>query len=190
MYPHAVQKLAENEELLALIERIASGDREALTELIDATAPTVLALLKRMVAEPVAAGVLLEECLTEIWEMAPLYDRYAGEPWTWILTVARARGMSYRDKRRGKGKAPPVELRGGIGTNPAARALLRLPEEQRAVLLEVFLDGLPGGESGSASRASFAGSLHAFARSLEDGPPPDESEITLGGESRPGLGEA
>ncbi len=183
MYPHAVQKLAENEDLLALIERIASADREALTQLIDATAPTLLALLRRMVTESVPAGVLLEECFTEVWEMAPLYDRYAGEPWTWILTVARARGMSYRDKRRGKGKAPPVESHGGFGTNQAAQALLRLPEGQRAVLVEVFLDGLPGGASGSSTRAQFAGSLTAFAASLKHGPSPDESEITLGGEA-------
>lgn len=182
-----MRELAGNRQLLALIERIAAADREALVELIDATSPTLLAVLLRMVVEPIAAGVLLEECFAEVWEMAPLYDRYAGEPWTWLLTVARARGMSYRDKRRGGGKAPPIEAGGLLAGTPEADALMRLPEEQRFVLLEVFLDGLPGGERGSGVRDRFGGALQAFAGSREHrvAPVRDEAAVTLGGGPAP-----
>ncbi len=148
-------------ELRTLIDRMADGDRDALRALIEAVGPHLHATIARMVPEPVAAAVLLEESFGEIWSHAPVYDAYAGEPWTWMATVARSRAMEWRVARRAKGKAPPLQVEGMV-PSPGS-ALSALDEADVDVLLRVFHDGLPGGDSGAEDRARFDQALLRLA---------------------------
>ncbi len=150
-----------NPELQALIDRVAEGDKDALLSLIEAVGALMHGTILRMVSDPIAAGVLLEESFAEVWANAPLYDEYAGDPWTWLMTVARGRAMDWREKRRAKGKAPPLVL-GAMTPAEGSRLASMEPADVR-ILLEVFHDGLPGGESGAADRQRFDEALLRLA---------------------------
>lgn len=152
-------------ELRALIDRIASGERAALLALIEQIGPWLHGAILRMVGDRIAAGVLLEESFGEIWAHAPLYDEYAGDPWTWMMTVARSRAMTWRDLRRAKAKVPalvPEDLLPREGSPVAA-----LDADDARILQVVFHDGLPGGESGAADRQRFDDALRGFAAGRE-----------------------
>ncbi len=149
----------DDDTLLALLTRIGGGDKKALLELIELVGPWLHGTIHRMVSDRIAAGVLLEESFAEVWANAPLYDHYAGGPWTWLNTVARARAMDWRDKRRMKGKVPAL-------ADAAVRDDTRLTgmdADDVAILHRVFHDGLPGGASGAADRARFDEALGRLA---------------------------
>jgi DNA-directed RNA polymerase specialized sigma24 family protein len=149
----------DNDQLIELIERLAKGDRDALLELIQGLGPWLHGTITRMVSDPIAAGVLLEESFGEIWTSAPLYDDYAGDPWTWMNTVARTRAMEWRDRRRMKAKVSPATPAAPTEGTPLAE----LDPEDARILLAVFHDGLPGGDSGAADRARFDEALLRLA---------------------------
>jgi RNA polymerase sigma-70 factor (ECF subfamily) len=152
-------------DLDALIARLAAGDRDALRALIEGVGPYLHATILRTVSDRIAAGVLLEESFAEIWAHAPLYDAYAGDPWTWMMTVARSRAVDRRQKRKVRGKAEPVPVE---SMTPAGdSALDRLDPADAQILLRVFHDGLPGGASGAADRERFAGALRRLADEQE-----------------------
>lgn len=149
-----------NDELRVWIDAIATGDAAALKALIDAMGPWLHGVISRMVDDKIAAAVLLEESFSEIWTNAPLYDDYAGAPWTWMMTVARSRAMEWRDRRRVKGKVPPL-----ADVAAADGSLLGSQDAADAdVLIRVFHDGLPGGDSGAPDRALFDAALLRYAR--------------------------
>lgn len=152
-----------NDELQAWIDRIATGESAALLELINALGPWLHGVILRMVEDKIAAAVLLEESFAEIWTNAPLYDDYAGTPWTWMLTVARSRGMEWRDKRRVKGKVPDLP---GVAALEGS-LLASLDAADAELLSRVFHDGLPGGDSGAADRGRFDQALLRYADGLD-----------------------
>lgn len=144
---------------------MAGGDRDALLAAIEQVGPWMHGTILRMVGDRIASGVLLEESFGEIWTNAPLYDEYAGDPWTWMMTVARSRAMVWRDLRRARGKVPALDPDGLLPAEGAGMDSLD-PSDAR-ILQVVFHDGLPGGDSGAADRQRFDAALLRFAEGLE-----------------------
>jgi len=162
-------------EQLPLVEAMGRGDADALQLFIERVGPWVHAAQLRLTGTTVAAAVLTEDTLTELWATSPCYDRHFGPPMTWALAVARAHGMAWVDKRRGKekrlkSKPDAVDLLQDCGeADPRARAALdALSAEDQALLEEAWTQGLPGGEQGAARRARFDLALRELARVLAE----------------------
>jgi RNA polymerase sigma-70 factor, ECF subfamily len=131
-----------DEQLLPLIERMAAGDGEAVLPFVELVGPWVHAAELRLCGTTVAATVMTEDVLTELWRTAPLYDHHLGQPKTWIMAVSRAHGATWVERRRGKEKrlksrADAGELLKDVegGADPVTVAALeRIDPEQRRIL--------------------------------------------------------
>ena len=157
--------------LRPLIDRMATGDRDALTEFVGLVAPWVHGALLRITRNQVAAGALVEDTLRELWRAAPLYDDQWGPPMTWTMAVARGMGMTWRDKRRGRehrlksqSDAADVLLPDGSSADEAAAAAFgTVDEDGREALRSAWFEGVPGGAQGQASRDRLSSALDALA---------------------------
>lgn len=143
-----------DETLLPLIEAMAGGDRSVLPRFIELVGPWIHSAALRTTRSTVAAGVLVEQVLTEVWRTAPLYDRHLGRPMTWILAVARAHGADWLEKRRGKASrlktrsdVAAVLLDSDDGAWPAVvQALGRSGAEDAAILRRAWYGDPPGSD--------------------------------------------
>jgi RNA polymerase sigma-70 factor (ECF subfamily) len=136
-----------------LLRRMATGDSAALAAFYDRHAPRVLGLLVRLVADRAEAEDLLQQVFFEVWTRAGQFDPTRSSPTTWLLLIARSRGLD-RARRRSvtvglAGVAEPVtraevgaELERSETGQQVAAALARLPEEQRQAILLAFHGGL------------------------------------------------
>lgn len=89
---------AGNDE--ALLTRLASGDRAALSPLYDRYAGPVFALLLRIVAERAVAEDLLQEVFVRVWQRADTYQIGRGRPLTWVLGIAHNLAIDEVRRRR------------------------------------------------------------------------------------------
>lgn len=80
---------------LALIRRIAAREKAALGELYDRYSGAVLGLLVKVTRHDAVAEDLLQEVFLKIWEKAADYDASKGRLFTWILNIARNKGIDY-----------------------------------------------------------------------------------------------
>jgi RNA polymerase sigma-70 factor, ECF subfamily len=77
------------QHLINLIERIARSDQDALAEFYDATSPTVLGFVRKILNNLSLAEDTTLEVYLKVWRNARRYDLTRGAPWTWLLMLAR-----------------------------------------------------------------------------------------------------
>jgi len=92
--------LPDDEQMIALIERVGAGDQAAMGELWDAVSPWVYGVLLRMLRDEEAAELLTRRTFVEIWQAAPLWDQHVGRPLLWSLAMARSLGEQWLAERR------------------------------------------------------------------------------------------
>ena len=167
--------LPSDETQVALIERIASGDAEAFAELFDLLAPYVVAALRRSVRDEQQADDLTVAVFSELWVMAPLWDRHVGRPLLWALALARSQANELKEGLRRAGASVRAIERPDDAEREAARAprsqvggvLSRLERGELDVLEGAWFGhpaepgalALPDAEATSAALASFARAL-------------------------------
>ena len=147
---------------VALLRRVAQGDRRGLEELYDRFANLLFTVAHRVLNDQQATEDVLQDVFVQIWEKAPLYDVSRGKPLTWAITLTRNKAIDqlraiqrrgrlaesaereYKASRISKGRAPSMKSR------PAKRAgmcerlsvsLAREPRSDRAGLLFVAYPG-------------------------------------------------
>lgn len=144
-------------EDVALVARIAAGDREALGELYDLHAPLLLGLCQRMLKSAAAAEDLLHDLFMEVWQRAAEYAPARGSVRTWLIVRARSRALDRlgRAAREVRGaERISRETTGDVAPRaPAAlegaevrRLLTTLPDELVAVLELAYFEGLSSSE--------------------------------------------
>ena len=79
----------ESHRLIQLLERIAQGERLALTELHDATANRLYVLALMLVATPPWAEQVLQACYVRVWQQARQYRRNTGPAIDWMAMLLR-----------------------------------------------------------------------------------------------------
>src|SRR5262245_26333186 len=79
--PAAAARLDDN-ELAALIRRVAHQDERALEALYDATSRRVHALVLRIVQRHALAEEVVEDCFWQVWRQAARFDAARGRPLT------------------------------------------------------------------------------------------------------------
>ena len=126
--------LPDNDTLVALVERMASGDAEALGELWDQVSPWVHAALLRMLRDEEAAELLTRATVIEMWRLAPMWDEHVGQPLLWAVANARNLGCQWLSgRRRGHEDGPAT-------TAPSAELIrdARDPASQVGAALEAL----------------------------------------------------
>ena len=142
---------------MALLDRIAAGDADALGDLYDRYGRVVFGVLYRLLGVPEAAEEVTQDAFHAVWRRAASYRADRGAVRTWLLAIARNAAI---DWRRTKGKrfereaaideaAELVEERrvddrviAGLRAERVRAAVAELPEEQRTVLSLAFWSGL------------------------------------------------
>jgi len=130
-----------NEQLL---QRVATGDRDAFADLYDRTAPRVFGLVKRLLRDHAQSEEVTQEIFLEIWQTAARYDASKGGA---IDRVRASQASRDRDVRIGiRDHAPSfdsvvedVEVR--IESERVKEAMLRLTELQRQAVQLAYFGG-------------------------------------------------
>jgi RNA polymerase sigma-70 factor (ECF subfamily) len=77
------------DDLAALLERSAAGDRDAFRLLYQRTAPKLFASIRRILGSNAAAEDAVQDAYVRIWNRSGDFDRTVGSPIAWMTTIAR-----------------------------------------------------------------------------------------------------
>lgn len=77
----------------SLVMAIAAGSREALAELYDRYAPTLLGLAQRLLRSPSDSEDLLHDFFLEVWQQAHTFDAGRGSVRAWLVMRLRCRAL-------------------------------------------------------------------------------------------------
>jgi len=164
---------------VALLARIAQGDREAFGHFYDGFAGLALGLIRRIVRDPAASEEVLQEVFWQIWQEATRYDPRRGSPEAWVVMRAKTRGIDKPRaiRRRERTFVALVDesvarSRENSGVAAEARGLIRsaldgLPEPQRRVAELAFFEGLTQTEIASRLGGPFGTVKTRARRGLE-----------------------
>jgi RNA polymerase sigma-70 factor (ECF subfamily) len=144
-----VAKSAKDEEL---VRRVARGDERALSELYDRYSRPVYATGVRLLGDAQLAEELVQDAFTSVWRGAASFDVGRASFSTWLYRIARNQATDLDRRRRARpssaGEVPLRALSGGpepegdVDGWDVARALSRVPEEHREVLVLAYFEGL------------------------------------------------
>ena len=147
----------------ALLRLIAERKPEALAELHDRHAPSLLALARRILGGSGEAEDVVQEVFVHAWNNAGRYDPSRSSVSTWLVLITRSRAIDRlrhlqvvdRTHEGAHRDVPPDahESPGGVESvlmrerrERVRRELENLPPEQRQVLEMAFYEGLSQSE--------------------------------------------
>lgn len=141
-----------------LLRQVAERRPEALSELYDRHAPTLLALARRILGSTGDAEDVLQETFLHVWNNASRYDPSRSSVSTWLVLITRSRAIDRLRHRNVVDRAHESahQASGDRHASPEApesvlfrerrervrREMESLPPEQRQVLEMAFYDGL------------------------------------------------
>jgi RNA polymerase sigma-70 factor (ECF subfamily) len=153
---------ARDQDLISLVERVATGDQSALAALYDTTNRLLYGLILRVLGDASSAEEVLLDVYTQVWCQAASYDAGRGAPLAWLTTIARSRAIDrlrsgWQDQQRKEsldalGDAPasaasPEEMTVASERQRFVRAALEtLSPEQREVIELAYYSGLSHSE--------------------------------------------
>ncbi|HXG64066.1 MAG TPA: sigma-70 family RNA polymerase sigma factor [Blastocatellia bacterium] len=149
-----------NQELRALVEKIAAGDEFALSDLYDLTSSLVYGLVLRMLTDRAAADEVVLDVYKQVWRQAALYDDSRGSPLAWLVTIARTRSL---DRLRGFKREQ--QLKQSITAQPATTPSQVNPEQASALaeiqqMVRAALDALTPEQREVIELAYYGGLSH------------------------------
>ncbi|WP_239024976.1 sigma-70 family RNA polymerase sigma factor [Rhodoligotrophos defluvii] len=77
------------DEMAALVARVAKGDRDAFANLFAYYAPRLKSFMLRRVADADTAEELVQETMLTVWNKAASFSPAKGSATAWIYTIAR-----------------------------------------------------------------------------------------------------
>src|SRR5215212_3199743 len=85
---------------MQLMNRLAAGDRDAISELYDRHAAHVYALAHRILRNDTDAEDVVQEVFSQAWRTAQSYRAERGSVTAWLLVMARSRAIDRLRSRR------------------------------------------------------------------------------------------
>lgn len=148
------------EDDVKLLKAIAARDEAALAQLYDRYRVILFGLLMRILSNREEAEDVLQEVFLQVWRKAEDFDENRGRPFTWLVTLARSRGidrlrtLAARDRVVEAGAKEVVEAISDAATDAfkseqrglVNKALAQLPDEQKRPLMLAYFDGLTQSE--------------------------------------------
>jgi RNA polymerase sigma-70 factor (ECF subfamily) len=148
------------EQDVDLLKAIAARDEAALAQLYDRYRVILFGLLMRILNNREEAEDVLQEVARQVWRKAQDFDENRGRPFTWLVTLARSRGidrlrtLAARERVAEAGSREAVEEFSDAATDAfkseqrglVNKALAQLPDEQKRPLMLAYFDGLTQSE--------------------------------------------
>jgi RNA polymerase sigma-70 factor (ECF subfamily) len=130
---------ARDQDLISLVELVATGDQSALGALYDATNRLIYSLILRVLGDVSSAEEVLIDVYTQVWRQAASYDANRGAPLAWMATIARSRAIDrlrsgWQDQRRKES----LEVLGDAPTNAASPEEMTAESERRKFVREAL----------------------------------------------------
>jgi len=139
---------------------VAARDEAALARLYDRYRVILFGLLVRILNNRQEAEDVLQETFLQVWRRAADFDESRGRPFTWLVTLARSRGidrlrtLAARERVATARAVDEAEVISDAASDAfrseqrelVANALRQLPEEQKQPLLLAYFDGLTQSE--------------------------------------------
>jgi RNA polymerase sigma-70 factor (ECF subfamily) len=145
---------------VALLKAIAARDEVALAQLYDRYRAILFGLLMRILNNREEAEDVLQEVFLQVWRKAADFDESRGRPFTWLVTLARSRGidrlrtLAARERVAEAGAREPSEEISDAVTDAfkseqrglVSDALAKLPDEQKRPIMLAYFEGLTQSE--------------------------------------------
>jgi RNA polymerase sigma-70 factor (ECF subfamily) len=155
-----LQPEAAQESDILLLKAIAARDEAALAQLYDGYRTILFGLLMRILNNRAEAEDVLQEVFLQVWRKAADFDETRGRPFTWLVTLARSRGIDRlrtlaSRERVAEAWAREVSEAISDAANDAfkseqrglvSNALAKLPDEQKGPIMLAYFDGLTQSE--------------------------------------------
>jgi RNA polymerase sigma-70 factor, ECF subfamily len=143
-----------------LLKAIAARDEAALAQLYDRYRAILFGLLMRILNNREEAEDVLQEVFLQVWRKAADFDENRGRPFTWLVTLARSRGidrlrtLASRERVAEAGAREVSEQISDAATDAlkseqrglVSDALAKLPDEQKRPIMLAYFDGLTQSE--------------------------------------------
>jgi RNA polymerase sigma-70 factor (ECF subfamily) len=143
-----------------LLKAIAARDEAALAQLYDRYRAILFGLLMRILNNREEAEDVLQEVFLQVWRKAADFDENRGRPFTWLVTLARSRGidrlrtLASRERVAEAGAREVSEEISDAATDAlkseqrglVSDALAKLPDEQKRPIMLAYFDGLTQSE--------------------------------------------
>ena len=143
------------------VQRVASGNQEALATLYDETNSLLYSLALRILGDITEAEEVVLDVYTQVWQSAQNFDPVRGTAAAWLVMLTRSRAIDRLRSRTARTKhEEPLE---GI---PAVAAGGASPEEasvlsQQGRLVRAALTALPTVQREAIELAYFSGLSHS-----------------------------
>lgn len=179
-------KTQNTPELIFLLDRTATGDREAFAELYDRTSGGLYGIVLAITGNGRAAETVLAEAYQRIWTRAGAYDPGTTLPGLWMANLARnaaldhlARQREHRPDHQPDHWAEPAQpkLEAGDGYTRGTRlgdCLANLPDGVRDMVLSAYYGGIDpallarrGGEDEADVRARLRRAVIELKRCID-----------------------
>jgi RNA polymerase sigma-70 factor (ECF subfamily) len=145
---------------VALLSAIAARDEVALAQLYDRYRAILFGLVMRILNNREEAEDVLQEVFLQVWRKAEDFDENRGRPFTWLVTLARSRGidrlrtLAARERVAEAGAREPSEEISDAATDAfkseqrglVSDALAKLPDEQKRPIMLAYFEGLTQSE--------------------------------------------
>jgi RNA polymerase sigma-70 factor (ECF subfamily) len=155
-----LQPKPAQENDVALLSAIAARDEVALAQLYDRYRAILFGLLMRILNNREEAEDVLQEVFMQVWRKAEDFDENRGRPFTWLVTLARSRGidrlrtLAARERVAEAGAREPSEEISDAVTDAFKSeqrglvndALAKLPDEQKRPIMLAYFEGLTQSE--------------------------------------------
>ena len=132
---------------IALVERVAAGNRQAFKHLVERHADMAFSLSLRILGEKAQAEAVVEHVMTELWANARrcLATRLPFRTWLCSAIVSRCRPYDGRAEiSKAAGTAASSELRPDEAPELALdQAMLRLSWSERVAIALFYQEGIP-----------------------------------------------
>ena len=139
-----------------MLKAIAARDEAALAQLYDRYRTILFGLLMRILNNREEAEDVLQEVFLQVWRKAADFDESRGRPFTWLVTLARSRGidrlrtLAARERVAEAGAREVSEQISDAATDAfkseqrglVSNALATLPDEQKRPIMLAYFDGL------------------------------------------------
>jgi RNA polymerase sigma-70 factor (ECF subfamily) len=143
-----------------LLKAIAARDEAALAQLYDRYDRILFGLLMRILNNREEAEDVLQETFLQVWRKAADFDESRGRPFTWLVTLARSRGidrlrtLASRERVAEAGAREVSEEISDAASDAlkseqrglVSDALAKLPDEQKRPIMLAYFDGLTQSE--------------------------------------------
>jgi RNA polymerase sigma-70 factor (ECF subfamily) len=150
-----------DESQAQLLRRIATQDRQALTEFYDQTAGMFFSIAVRILGDTHEAEEVVQDVFVQIWSKAGTFNRALGAPIHWAVGITRNRSIDRlrARQRRARVLEEATELSDNHPVASSQQSNLSLSEEE-LVKVRSAVKSLPQDQQQAIEMAFFNGLTH------------------------------